>query len=72
MNAATFGYVEERGEPALGGSMALSFIVHLVLFAAIPAVVAYNRFAGDLNRLATRFDSFMEEFSNILHRQAVR
>ena len=39
------------------------------LFAAIPAVVAYNRFAGDLNRLATRYDSFMEEFSNILQRQ---
>ena len=39
------------------------------LFAAIPAVVAYNRFAGDLNRLATRFDSYMEEFSNILQRQ---
>ena len=40
------------------------------LFAAIPAVVAYNSFAGDINRLATRFDSFMEEFSNILQRQA--
>jgi biopolymer transport protein TolQ len=40
------------------------------LFAAIPAVVAYNRFAGDVNRLATRFESFMEEFSNILQRQA--
>jgi biopolymer transport protein TolQ len=40
------------------------------LFAAIPAVVAYNRFAGDLNKLATRFDSFMEEFSNILQRQS--
>jgi biopolymer transport protein TolQ len=40
------------------------------LFAAIPAVVAYNRFAGDINRLATRFDSFMEEFSNILQRQS--
>ena len=40
------------------------------LFAAIPAVIAYNRFAGDVNRLATRFDSFMEEFSNILQRQA--
>jgi biopolymer transport protein TolQ len=39
------------------------------LFAAIPAVIAYNRFAGDLNRLATRFDSFMEELSNILQRQ---
>jgi biopolymer transport protein TolQ len=40
------------------------------LFAAIPAVVAYNRFAGDINKLATRYDSFMEEFSNILQRQA--
>ena len=40
------------------------------LFAAIPAVVAYNRFAGEVNRLATRFESFMEEFSNILQRQA--
>jgi biopolymer transport protein TolQ len=39
------------------------------LFAAIPAVMAYNRFAGDTNRLATRFDSFMEEFTNILQRQ---
>ncbi|OGA45711.1 MAG: protein TolQ [Betaproteobacteria bacterium RIFCSPLOWO2_12_FULL_62_58] len=39
------------------------------LFAAIPAVIAYNRFAGDVNRLATRFESFMEEFSNILQRQ---
>jgi biopolymer transport protein TolQ len=40
------------------------------LFAAIPAVVAYNHFAGGINRLATRFESFMEEFSNILQRQA--
>ncbi len=39
------------------------------LFAAIPAVLAYNRFAEQVNRLATRFDSFMEEFSNILQRQ---
>ena len=40
------------------------------LFAAIPAVVAYNRFAGDINRFATRCESFMAEFSNILQRQA--
>lgn len=39
------------------------------LFAAIPAVAAYNRFAHDVNRLATRFDSFTEEFSNVLQRQ---
>ena len=40
------------------------------LFAAIPAVVAYNRFSHDVDRLAVRFESFMEEFSNILQRQA--
>ncbi len=39
------------------------------LFAAIPAVVAYNRYANDIDRLANRFESFMEEFLNILHRQ---
>ena len=39
------------------------------LFAAIPAVVAYNRYARDIDRLAIRFESFMEEFSNILQRQ---
>ena len=42
------------------------------LFAAIPAVVAYNRYSHDIERLANRFESFMEEFSNILHLQVVR
>ncbi|SFZ70395.1 biopolymer transport protein TolQ [Chitinimonas taiwanensis DSM 18899] len=42
------------------------------LFAAIPAVVAYNRFAHDVDKLANRFESFMEEFSNILQRQAAK
>src|SRR5262245_20292276 len=42
------------------------------LFAAIPAVVAYNRFSHDIDRIAIRFESFMEEFSNILQRQAAR
>jgi biopolymer transport protein TolQ len=42
------------------------------LFAAIPAVVAYNRYSHDIDRLAIRFESFMEEFSNILQRQTVR
>jgi biopolymer transport protein TolQ len=40
------------------------------LFAAIPAVIAYNRFSTDVDRLAVRFESFIEEFSNILQRQA--
>ena len=40
------------------------------LFAAIPAFVAYNRFSHDLDRLASRFETFIEEFSNILQRRA--
>ncbi|MBL8377512.1 MAG: protein TolQ [Burkholderiales bacterium] len=40
------------------------------LFAAIPAVIAYNRYAHDIDRLSIRFESFIEEFSNILQRQA--
>ena len=38
------------------------------LFAAIPAVVAYNRFARDIDRVAINLDTFMEEFTNILQR----
>ena len=41
------------------------------LFAAIPAVVAYNRFARDIDRTAIQLESFIEEFSNILQRNAV-
>jgi biopolymer transport protein TolQ len=39
------------------------------LFAAIPAVVAYNRFARDLDRIGIQQETFMEEFSNILQRK---
>jgi len=39
------------------------------LFAAIPAVVADNRFARDIDRTATQLETFIEEFSNILQRQ---
>ncbi|MBK6658311.1 MAG: protein TolQ [Proteobacteria bacterium] len=40
------------------------------LFAAIPAVVAYNRFASDIDRIFGRYDIFAEEFLAILRRQA--
>lgn len=40
----------------------------LGLFTAIPAVLAYNRFARDIDRLATRQETFIEEFTNILQR----
>ncbi len=42
------------------------------LFAAIPAVVAYNRYTSDVDRLSNRMETFMEEFSNILQRQAAK
>src|SRR5579872_590749 len=42
------------------------------LFAAIPAVVAYNRFADQVGRLEIRYDAFTEEFSTILQRHATR
>jgi biopolymer transport protein TolQ len=38
------------------------------LFAAIPAVIAYNRFARDIDRIAIHLETFIEEFSNILQR----
>ena len=37
----------------------------------LAAVVAYNRYSHDIDRLAIRFESFMEEFSNVLQRQTV-
>ncbi len=40
------------------------------LFAAIPAVVAYNRFSSQVERLEVRYDTFQDEFSSILQRQA--
>ena len=40
------------------------------LFAAIPAVIAYNRFASGVDRLSVRYESFMEEFTNILQRKS--
>ena len=38
------------------------------LFAAIPAVVAYNRFVDRVTRLEIRYDSFSEEFTSILQK----
>jgi biopolymer transport protein TolQ len=42
----------------------------LVATAAIPAVIAYNRFARDIDRTAIRLETFIEEFSNILQRNS--
>jgi biopolymer transport protein TolQ len=40
------------------------------LFAAIPAVMAYNRYSTNIGRLANRYEAFTEEFLSLLHRQA--
>jgi biopolymer transport protein TolQ len=42
------------------------------LFAAIPAVIAYNRYSNDTAQLATRYESFIEEASNVLQRRAAK
>ena len=41
------------------------------LFAAIPAVIAYNRFSDQVMRIENNYANFMEEFSSILHRQTL-
>jgi len=40
------------------------------LFAAIPAVIAYNRFATDVENVENQYENFVEEFAGILHRKA--
>jgi len=42
------------------------------LFAAIPAVIAYNRYAHSVERLVTRYEIFMGEFASVVHRQSFR
>ena len=46
------------------------FATAIGLFAAIPAVIAFNRFSRDIDRIAIRLETFIEEFSNILQRNA--
>jgi biopolymer transport protein TolQ len=41
------------------------------LLAAIPAVIAYNRYSNSVERLITRYDNFIEEFTGLLQRQAI-
>ena len=45
------------------------FATAMGLFAAVPAVIFYNRFINEIGRYATRLDAFSEEFSAILSRQ---
>ena len=57
---------------ALFGQAAPSFwlaILVIILFAAIPALVAYNKFISESDTLLSNFEGFMEEFSAVLHRE---
>ncbi len=44
----------------------------LGLFAAIPAVIAYNRYSNDVDRLVVRYENFSEEFTGLLQRQILQ
>jgi biopolymer transport protein TolQ len=63
------GNVQQATLAAVAPGIAEALIATAIgLFAAIPAVIAYNRFADQVSRLEMRFDTFVEEFSTILQR----
>ncbi len=63
------GNVQQATLSAVAPGIAEALIATAIgLFAAIPAVIAYNRFADQVSRLELRFDTFVEEFSMILQR----
>jgi biopolymer transport protein TolQ len=63
------GNVQQATLAAVAPGIAEALVTTAIgLFAAIPAVIAYNRFADQVSRLELRFDTFVEEFSTILQR----
>ena len=59
------------GVQGIGRAIAEALIATAMgLFAAIPAVVAYNRYANRVDSLVGRYEMFTEEFSGLLHRKA--
>jgi biopolymer transport protein TolQ len=74
MNAFTsIGNVQQVTLAMVAPGIAEALVATAIgLFAAIPAVIAYNRYADQVSRLEMRFDAFMEEFSTILQRHASR
>jgi len=74
MNSFTaLGNVQQATLAMVAPGIAEALIATAVgLFAAIPAVVFYNRFATDIDRLLNRYENFSEEFSTVLQRQAIR
>jgi biopolymer transport protein TolQ len=65
------GNVQQATLATVAPSIAEALIATAMgLFAAIPAVIAYNRYADEVGRLELRYDTFMEELSTILQRHA--
>ncbi len=74
MNSFTaLGNVQQATLAMVAPGIAEALIATAIgLFAAIPAVIFYNRFATDIDRLLNRYENFSEEFSTVLQRQALR
>ena len=74
MNSFTaLGNVQQATLAMVAPGIAEALIATAVgLFAAIPAVIFYNRFTTDVDRLLNRYENFAEEFSTVLQRQAIR
>lgn len=74
MNSFTaLGNVQQATLAMVAPGIAEALIATAIgLFAAIPAVIFYNRFANDIDRLLNRYDNFSDEFATVLQRQAIR
>ena len=74
MNSFTaLGNVQQATLAMVAPGIAEALIATAIgLFAAIPAVIFYNRFATDVDRLMSRYENFSEEFATVLQRQAIR
>ncbi len=74
MNSFTaLGNVQQATLAMVAPGIAEALIATAIgLFAAIPAVIFYNRFATEIDRLLNRYDNFSDEFATVLQRQAIR
>lgn len=74
MNSFTaLGNVQQATLAMVAPGIAEALIATAVgLFAAIPAVIFYNRFATEIDRLLNRYENFSDEFATVLQRQAIR
>ena len=62
---------KSTGLGAVAGGISEALIATAMgLLAAIPAVIAYNKFANEVDSMVIRYENFLEEFTGILQRQA--